>query len=71
MEGRGVDEVDEGPLAGDLDNGEPLPVALLELWISRDVDLVERVAELGEEHCAGSFAEVTIGRVVENDVGHS
>lgn len=70
MEGRGVDEVDEGPLAADLDDGEPLPVTLLELGIPRDVDLVERVTELGQEHCTGSFAEVTIGRVVENGVGH-
>jgi hypothetical protein len=63
----GVDEVDEGPLAADLHDREPLPVAGLERLVARDVDLLESVPELGPEHLAGLLAEVAALRVVQDD----
>ena len=43
----GRDVVDERPLTVDLDHGQPLPVARLELRVAGDVDLVERERHLG------------------------
>ena len=65
-----MDVVGEDPLAVDLDDREPLPVAGLEVRIARDVDLLERETELGTqllELRAGPVAQVTSGRVVEGD----
>jgi hypothetical protein len=39
--------VDEGPLAVDLDDREPLPVGGLERRVAGDVDLLEVEPELG------------------------
>jgi hypothetical protein len=67
-----VDVVGEDPLAVDLDDREPLPVAGLELGIAGDVDLLEREAELGTqlvELCARPVTEMAARRVVERDYG--
>jgi hypothetical protein len=42
----GLDEVRERALAVDLDDGQPLAVARLQLGVSADVDLLELEAEL-------------------------
>jgi hypothetical protein len=60
--------VDEGPLAVDLDHGQPFAVARLELRVTRDVDLDELEAELvtgGEKGLTRPVAEVATGRVKE------
>jgi hypothetical protein len=66
-----IDVVDEGPLAVDLDHGQPLPVLRLELRIAVDLDLsqLERNCplNLGDDR-ARSPAEVAALRVVEGDV---
>ena len=67
-----MDVVGEDPLAVDLDDREPLPVAGLELRVARDVDLLEREAELGAELLellARPVAEMAALRVVEGDYG--
>ncbi len=67
-----MDVVGEDPLAVDLDDRQPLPVPGLELRIARDVDLLEREAELGAELLellARPVAEVAALRVVERDYG--
>jgi len=67
-----VDVVGEDPLAVDLDDGEPFPVALLQLGVARDVDLFEREAELAAELLellARPVAEMAALRVVEGDYG--
>ena len=66
----GRDVVDERALAVDLDHGEPLPVARLELSIARDVDLVERERHLGPhlvEDRPRPLAQVAPGGCVEDD----
>ena len=45
----GFDPVHGHPLAVDLDHGDPLAVATLELWNAGDVDLGHFEAELGRE----------------------
>jgi hypothetical protein len=42
----GLDEVREGALAVDLDDGQPLAVARLQLGVAADVDLLELELEL-------------------------
>ncbi len=67
-----MDVVREHPLAVDFDDREPLPVAGLELRVARDVDLLEREAELGTEFLellARPVAEMAALRVVERDYG--
>jgi len=68
--GLGIDVVDEGALAVDLDHRQPLAVAGLELGVAADVDLAELEAEvvacLGDDR-AGPLAEVTALRVVDDD----
>ena len=64
--GSRIDEVDESPPAVDLDDGQPLPILGLELGVTGDVDLVERLAAL-DEHGARPLAEVAAVRVVEDD----
>ncbi len=68
-----VDEVDEGPFAVDLDDGEPLAVALLEAGIAADVDLRVVEAELVAQPCElplCPFAQVAARGVVERDPGY-
>src|SRR3954454_2772547 len=76
MSGRGelppegclVDEVDEGALALDLDDGKPLAVPLLELVDPGDVHLLERerhVLAHAHDHLAGALAERAVARVEE------
>jgi hypothetical protein len=61
-----IDEVDERPLAADLDDRQPLAVARLEGVVAVDRDLGEAVlAELREERRARSVAEVTAAAAVE------
>jgi hypothetical protein len=64
-----IDEVDERALAVDLDHGEPLAVARLELWVAADVDLVEGLAARRED-VPGLVAERAAGRVIEDDPGY-
>jgi hypothetical protein len=69
-EGRLVEVVDEGALAADLDDREPLAVARLELGVARDVDLLEGerqlLAERGEL-AASPLAERAALGVEERD----
>jgi hypothetical protein len=67
-----VDVVGEDPLAVHLDDRQPLAVAGLELGVARDVDRLEREAELGAqllELLTGAVAEVAPCCVVERDYG--
>jgi hypothetical protein len=64
----GVDEVDELALAVDLDDRNPLPVAILELRGAVDRDLLELEAELLTKRVyrrPGPLAEMAVRRVVE------
>jgi hypothetical protein len=66
-----VDVVDEGALALDLDHGQPLAVARLELGIAGDVDLLElerAVLARGRDDRARPLAQVAAPRVVERDL---
>ena len=60
------------PLAVDLDDGQPLAVARLELGVAGDVDLF--AARTSSSRChvdqrlARALAQVTAGRVVEDDL---
>jgi hypothetical protein len=57
----------------DLDDGQPLAMASLELGIAGDVHLDELEAEFvasGEKDGAGAGAEMTTGGVVQRDDGH-
>jgi hypothetical protein len=68
-----IDEVGEGRLTVDLDHGEELPVALLELRITTDVDELELEAELSlclTQHFERALAEVAVRRVVERDFAY-
>jgi hypothetical protein len=56
----------EGALAVDLDDGKPFSVALLELGVAGDVDLVVLDA-LRIQNSAGTVAEVASLRRVEDD----
>jgi hypothetical protein len=58
--------VDEGALAVDLDDGKPFSVALLELGVAGDVDLVVLDA-LRIQDGTGTVAEVASLRRVEDD----
>ena len=62
--------VREDPLAVDLDHGQPLAVARLELRIAGDVDFLELEgllpAQLGELR-SRALAEMAVGSVVEGD----
>ena len=66
----GVHVVREDPLAVDLDDGQPLAVARLELGIAGDVDLLELevllAAQLGQLR-SRALAEMAVGGVVEGD----
>ena len=64
------DVIDERPLAVDLDHGQPLAVARLELRIARDVDLLEREGHLRAylvEDRPRPLAQVAPGGGVEDD----
>jgi hypothetical protein len=58
--------IDEGALAVDLDDGQPLAVGRLELGDVRDVDLAV-VDAFGLERFTRTLAEVAALRRVEND----
>ena len=65
-----VDEVDERALAADLDDGQPLPVARLELRHAGDLDLLQLEPELRlepGERLPRPLAEVAAGGGVEDD----
>jgi hypothetical protein len=66
----GVHVVREDPLSVDLDHGQPLAVARLELRLAGDVDLLELegllAAELGQLR-SRALAEMAVGSVVEGD----
>ena len=69
----GRHEVHERLLAVDLDDGEQLAVARLELGVVVDQDLFELEAELVSERRDGlarTLAEVAPLRAVEPDVGY-
>jgi hypothetical protein len=66
-----VDEVREDLLAVDLDDGNQLAVAALELRVAGDVDLLELESELvaqGVERLAGALAQVAARRPVEDNL---
>jgi hypothetical protein len=66
-----IDEVREGPLAVDLDDRQPLPIAILELRVPRDVDLLQLEGLLSTcrvQDAPRRRAEVAAVRVVEGDV---
>ena len=60
--------VREGPLAVDLDHGQPLAITRLELRLAGDVDLLELegllATELGQLR-SRALAEMAVGSVVE------
>src|SRR5205814_9877704 len=65
-----VEVVDERPLAVDLDHGQPLPVALLELGDAADVHLFQLEVVLAAHLCERrprALAEVAVVRVVDGD----
>ena len=67
-----VHEVDERPLAVDLDHRQPLAIRRLEGGVAGDVDLGELEAAFGGEggkRLAGALAEMALGRVVKDDQG--
>jgi hypothetical protein len=69
-EGCLVEVVDEGALAVDLDDREPLAVAPFELLDARDVDLRVGKAQLGSERGelrARALAQRAVARVEERD----
>jgi hypothetical protein len=61
--------VDKSPLAVDLDHGEPLPVARLEVGIAGDVDLAVAHAFAVEDR-ACALAQVAAAGGVEDDVAN-
>ena len=68
-----MDEVRERLAPGDLDDGNSLPVAGLELRLAGDVDLLELercVCPDLLEHAPRSVAEVAAPRGVEHDARH-
>ena len=72
-EGVAVDEVGEGDLAVDLDDGEQLPVAGLELCPSADVDELELEAELASKvthDLERPCTQAAVGCVVDRDSGY-
>src|SRR5262245_65579718 len=71
-EGLFRDEVDECPLAVDLDHGQPFAVPRLQIRVARDVDLVERERELVAERRQRQgrpLAEMRGGGAVEGSLG--
>ena len=69
----GVDEVHELPLPVDLDDGDQLAVARLELLVAVDRDLLELEAELLlrlDDRRPRAIAEVATLRAVEPDAGY-
>ena len=69
----GRDEVDEGPLAVDLDDREQLPVPSLELRVAVDRDFFQLEAELLPElrdRIPRTLAEVAPLRAVEPNDGY-
>ena len=65
-----VDVVDEGPLAVDLHDGQPLAVSRLQLRVVADVDFVEVEGNLGAdlfEDPPRALAEVAALRVIQRD----
>jgi hypothetical protein len=65
-----VDVVDKGPLAVDLYNGKPLPVARLQPGIAVDLDLLEVERDLSPNFGndpPSTLAKVASPRVVEDD----
>jgi hypothetical protein len=64
-----LDEVDESPLAVDLEHRQPLPVAGFEVRIAADVDLRELDA-FREQRGARTLAEVAPRSGVEDEPGY-
>ena len=70
LESLAMDVVGEGPLAVDLDDGQPLAVARLQLGVAADVDLDQVERPLRPhllEDGASALAEVAALRSVEDD----
>jgi hypothetical protein len=66
----GRDVVDEGALAIDLDDGQPLAVARLEFLVAADVDLLELETELvaqRRDRFLRPLAEVATVRVIDDN----
>jgi hypothetical protein len=61
-----IDEIDERPLAVDLDHRQPFPVLRLELRVAGDVDLLELLAAC-EQDFARPLAQPAALGVVKDD----
>jgi hypothetical protein len=64
--------VDEGPLAVDLDDGQPLAIAGLELGVAGDVHLAKLELDVAPNLCEralGTLAEAAVVGVVNSDAG--
>src|SRR5436190_20280290 len=68
----GIHEVDERPLAVDLEHRDPLPIARFELGVAVDRHRLQRNAELLADlprHAQRALAEMASGGVVDGDGG--
>ena len=66
-----MNEIRERLLPVDEQDGDPLAVALLEVRVAGDVDLVELEGDVftdAREHAARVLAKMAAGRAVERDV---
>ena len=66
---RGLDEVREGTLAVDLDDGDRRPVGGLERGVAADVDTLEVARTHLLDDLEHALAQVTTRRVVDDDPG--
>jgi hypothetical protein len=69
----GLDVVGEGPRPVDLDHGNQLAVARLQLLVAGDIDLSQVEVELlvqFRQRRARPVAQVAVRRVVEDDFGY-
>ena len=62
-----IDEIDEGSLAADLDDGQPFAVGSLQIGVARDVHLLELLTALGQDG-PGLLAEMAALSRVEDDL---
>jgi hypothetical protein len=72
-EGFELNVIRKAPFAVDLDDGQPLPVGLLESRIAGDIDLSQLEAELVAQRpylFERAFAEVAAFGVVDDDLDH-
>jgi hypothetical protein len=69
----GIDVVDEGSLAVDLDDRQPFAIRRFQFGVAADVDLLEVEGDLGAglgDDGPRALAEVAALRVVQRDPGY-